>query len=43
MRLFPNIVLNHEGNMPFVNDGGRENDRLRRGVAASEVEVADTG
>ena len=23
MRLFPNIVLKHEGNMPFENDGGR--------------------
>ena len=27
MRLFPNIVLKHEGNMPFENDG------LRGGVA----------
>ena len=24
MRLFPNIVLKHEGNMPFENDGLRE-------------------
>ena len=23
MRLFPNIVLKHEGNMPFENDGLR--------------------
>ena len=27
MRLFPNIVLKHEGNMPFENDGLRRSGR----------------
>ena len=29
MRLFPNIVLKHEGNMPFENDGLRRGWRLK--------------